>query len=63
VEEWCAYISELTGLELRFETTERIVGALPLDLTRMHDLVGRTRVPWRDGIRRMIEARAPELLG
>jgi nucleoside-diphosphate-sugar epimerase len=62
VEEWCAYISELTGLECRFETTERIVGALPLDLTRMHELLGRTRVPWREGIRRMIEARAPELL-
>jgi UDP-glucuronate 4-epimerase len=63
VEEWCAYMSELTGLEARFETTERTVGALPLDLTRMHELLGRTRVPWRDGIRRMIEARAPELLG
>ena len=63
VEEWCAYMSELTGLESRFETTERIVGALPLDLTRMHELLGRTRVPWREGIRRMIEARAPELLG
>jgi UDP-glucuronate 4-epimerase len=62
VEEWCAYISELTGLESRFETTERTVGALPLDLTRMHELLGRTRVPWREGIRRMIEARAPELL-
>ena len=56
-------MSELTGLEARFETTERTVGALPLDLTRMHELLGRTRVPWRDGIRRMIEARAPELLG
>jgi nucleoside-diphosphate-sugar epimerase len=62
VEEWCAHMSELTGLESRFETTERTVGPLPLDLTRMHELLGRTRVPWREGIRRMIEARAPELL-
>jgi nucleoside-diphosphate-sugar epimerase len=63
VEEWCAYLSELTGLESRFEMTERTVGPLPLDLTRMHELLGRTRVPWREGIRRMIDARAPELLG
>jgi hypothetical protein len=28
----------------------------------MHDLVGETKVPWREGIRRMIAARAPELL-
>jgi nucleoside-diphosphate-sugar epimerase len=63
VEEWCAYMSELTGLESRFETTQQTVGPLPLDLTRMHELLGRTRVPLREGIRRMIEARAPELLG
>jgi hypothetical protein len=55
-------MSELTGLASRFETTERTVGALPLDLTRMHELLGCTRVPWREGIRRMIDARAPELL-
>jgi len=62
VEDWCAHMGELTGLEPRFETTERTVGPLPLDLTRMHELLGPTRVPWRQGIRRMIEARAPELL-
>jgi hypothetical protein len=33
-----------------------------VDLTRMHELVGRTRVPWREGMERMIAARAPELL-
>jgi hypothetical protein len=28
----------------------------------MHKVLGRTKVPWRDGLRRMIEARHPELL-
>jgi len=28
----------------------------------MHALLGPTRVAWRDGLRRMLEARAPELL-
>jgi len=28
----------------------------------MHELIGPARVPWRDGIRRMVQARAPELL-
>jgi hypothetical protein len=56
-------MGELTGLEAKFETSERTVGPLPVDLTRMHQLLGPTRVPWREGIRRMIEARAPELLG
>jgi hypothetical protein len=28
----------------------------------MHERVGRTEVAWKDGIRRMVEARNPELL-
>jgi hypothetical protein len=27
----------------------------------MHDVLGRTKVPWREGFRRMIEARHPEI--
>jgi hypothetical protein len=27
----------------------------------MHEVLGRTMVTWRDGFRRMIEARYPEL--
>ncbi|MEI6453504.1 MAG: NAD(P)-dependent oxidoreductase, partial [Actinomycetes bacterium] len=33
-----------------------------VDLTRMHELVGRTQVPWREGMRSMVEARMPEAL-
>jgi len=62
VEEWCGWLGELTGLEARFEENERALGSLQLDLTRMHQLLGRTRVPWRDGMRRLVEARNPELL-
>ena len=28
----------------------------------MHEILGRTKVHWRDGFRRMIQARHPELL-
>jgi UDP-glucuronate 4-epimerase len=28
----------------------------------MHEVLGATKVPWREGFRRMIEARRPELL-
>lgn len=62
VEEWCAYLGELTGLEPRFVETERTVGALPVDVTRMHERVGPCTVPWRDGMRRLVESLAPELL-
>jgi len=62
IEQWCAYIGELTGLEPRFAPTADTLESLPLDLTKMHELVGATRVAWRDGIRRMIEHLAPDAL-
>jgi UDP-glucuronate 4-epimerase len=62
IEDWCAYLGELTGLEPKFTHSESTIASLRLDTTRMHELVGETRVHWRDGIRRMIAARNPELL-
>ena len=62
IEEWCAYLGELTGLDPRLETSPKALGPLPVDLTRMHEQLGPTRVAWRDGMRRMVEARNPELL-
>jgi len=62
IEDWCAYLSELTGLEPIFATSDDALGSLPLDPSKMNELVGPTRVAWRDGLRRMVEARNPELL-
>jgi nucleoside-diphosphate-sugar epimerase len=62
IEQWCEHLATLTGLEAKLAPTDATLRGLPLDLSRMHELVGETRVSWRDGIRRMIEARAPELL-
>jgi hypothetical protein len=28
----------------------------------MHEILGRTKIHWREGFRKMIEARRPELL-
>ena len=62
IEDWCGHLAQLTGLEARFRPTTDALGSLQLDLTRMHELVGPARVPWRDGVRRMVAARFPELL-
>jgi len=62
IEEWCAYMGELTGLTPKFEKTEKTIASLPLDTARLHEKVGPTRVAWRDGIRRLVAARAPERL-
>jgi nucleoside-diphosphate-sugar epimerase len=62
VEEWCAYMSVLTGVELRCVPSEQSLASVALDLTRMHELVGHTTVSWRDGFRRMLETQRPDLV-
>jgi len=62
VEEWCAYLSELTGVELKCVASDNSLASVALDLTRMHELIGHTTVPWRDGFRRMIETQRPDLV-
>ena len=62
VEEWCEYIAELTGLEPEFQENPAAFGSLAIDTEKMHELIGPTKVDWREGIRRQIENLAPELL-
>lgn len=61
VEDYCAFMGELVGVEPTFEYTDETHTPLWPDVTRMHEVLGRTNVPWRDGFRRMIAARHPEL--
>jgi UDP-glucuronate 4-epimerase len=62
VEEWCSYLGELTGLDVAFAPTDQTIDSVMIDLTRLHETIGETQVPWRDGMRAMVEARHPELL-
>ena len=62
IEEWCGCLSELTGVPVRFAPTRDTIDSVQIDLTRMHQLVGTTTVGWRDGMRRLVAARRPELL-
>ena len=64
IEEWCGYLGELTGLTPTFAPTTETIDSVEIDLTRMHELVGPDQPSaWRDGMRRMVESRHPELLG
>ncbi len=62
IEEWCAYLQELTGFEPVFNENPKAFGSLCIDTTRMHELIGPTVVDWKTGIRRLVEKLAPELL-
>jgi UDP-glucuronate 4-epimerase len=61
VEDYCTYMGKLVGVEPVFEYTPEAHTPLWPDVTHMHEVLGRTKVPWREGFRRMIAARHPEL--
>ena len=62
IEEWTAYLAELTGLKAELVTSEQSLSSVELNLDRMHELVGHSTVQWRDGFRRMVAALRPDLL-
>jgi nucleoside-diphosphate-sugar epimerase len=57
LEEWCAYLGELVGRDATFVETDATIGGVTIDTTKMVELLGPTRVAWRDGLRRMVDAR------
>jgi len=59
VEDYCAYMGQLVGIEPSFDYTPEAHTPLWPDVTYMHQLLGRTKVSWRDGFRRMIRAATP----
>jgi UDP-glucuronate 4-epimerase len=61
IQEWCAYLGSLVGGVPAFQDSGQALRGEPVDLTRMHELVGTTNVDWRDGMRRMVANFHPEL--
>jgi UDP-glucuronate 4-epimerase len=61
IEDYCTYLGELVGVEPVFDYTPDAHTPLWPDVTRMHEILGRTQVPWQEGMRRMVAARHPEI--
>jgi len=62
IEQWCAYLEELTGLQPLYQDNPKAFGSLCIDTEKMHSLIGETRVDWREGIRSQVQHLAPQLL-
>ena len=62
IEEWCQYLGELTGFEPIFNDNPQAFGSLCIDTTAMHAAIGETRVDWKDGVKRLVQSMAPDLL-
>jgi nucleoside-diphosphate-sugar epimerase len=62
IEQWCGYLGELIGVEPKFDYTQNTLESVMTDNSRMRELVGPAKVEWKDGLRRMVEARHPDWL-
>ena len=55
-EDYCAYLGELVRRPVRIRYEPDAPWPLWPDVTRMHAILGRTNVPWREGMRRIAES-------
>jgi UDP-glucuronate 4-epimerase len=61
IEEWSTYLGELVGKPATFVNTDMVLESVMIDTTKMHELIGPTKVHWKDGMRRMVETFHPEI--
>jgi hypothetical protein len=54
-------MGNLLGLSPKFEYTNEAYHPLWIDTSYMHEVLGCTKVHWRDGFRRLIQVRYPDL--
>ncbi|MBI3744329.1 MAG: NAD(P)-dependent oxidoreductase [Chloroflexi bacterium] len=59
-EDYMAYMGKLLGLKPKIKySTEAYTGLWP-DTTHMHEVLGHTKVGWKEGMRRMVQAKYPD---
>ena len=61
IEDYCTYMAGLVGKTVTFDYDENAHTPLWPDTTYMHEVLGKTQTPWKQGMRKMIEALHPEL--
>jgi nucleoside-diphosphate-sugar epimerase len=62
IEEWCGVLGDLTGIEPHFLETDQTIAGVPIDTTTLTALVGSPpQVDLKEGLRRMVAARRPDL--
>jgi hypothetical protein len=59
--EMLEYISQLTGLEARVAESDTSFKLFVSDNSRRRALIGDCQVSWREGVRRALEVRFPDL--
>ena len=60
IEDYCRYAGQLLGIEPKFKYTEDTYPANTMDTTRMHEVLGPCEVGWKEGFRRLLQAKFPD---
>jgi nucleoside-diphosphate-sugar epimerase len=58
-EDYLAYAGSLLGVEPNITYGDGAYHPLWPDVTKMHEVLGSAKCPWRDGFHRMLEAKVP----
>jgi nucleoside-diphosphate-sugar epimerase len=61
VQDWCQFLGQLVGKDPLLEETQAALPSVAVDVTRMDELIGPSRVHWQDGFRRMVVTSHPEI--
>lgn len=62
IEDWTAYIGELTGLTPKLVYSTNTLESVMFDNSKLRGIVGPSQVHWKDGVRKMLETLAPAAL-
>jgi UDP-glucuronate 4-epimerase len=57
LQEWCRHLGDLVGKTAEFDVTTETIDSVTVDNTKRRELAGETTVPWKEGMRRMVQAR------
>jgi UDP-glucuronate 4-epimerase len=67
IEEWCAYLGEITATDVQLNATDQTIESVNVDTSALDELLTQAGldadfVDWREGMRRMVAAHDPTLL-
>lgn len=62
IEDWVAYLTELTGIAANVQPSDEALPSVVVDLTKQAGLGLHSTIPWREGVRRMVATMEPDLL-
>lgn len=62
VEQWCEYLGEITGLSPTFNETEKALGNLTVDNSKLKAISGPCGKNWKEALKEMVEALSPDAL-